>query len=242
MNGRILAKGLVLFATLAAIALVVHETDIGQSFSPAWSANLVKAHGALGYLMFIAAGALFTAVGLPRQALAFVAGYAFGLWEGVALAIVASTLGCILTFYYARFLGREMVRGRYPERVRRIDHFLAGNPFSMTLLIRFLPVGSNVVTNLVAGVSSVAAGGFILGSAAGYLPQTIVFALVGGGTDLPAWLDVGLAAVLFVLSGVIGLLLYRRYRKAGGAFDDATEHELVPDDEMTPAEPGRGGA
>lgn len=238
MSGRVLRKGLALFATLAAIAIVLHETDLPASFAPAWGQRLVESHGALAPLLFVAAGTAFTGVGLPRQAMAFAAGYSFGVTEGVALAIAATTLGCVISFFYARFLGREMVRGRYPERVRRIDRFLAENPFSMTLLIRFLPVGNNLATNLAAGVSSVPAGAFIAGSAVGYLPQTAVFALIGGGTTLPSWLNVALGAVLFVASGVIGVLLYRRYRQGGGAFDDAIENELVPEG-MGPYGPGR---
>ena len=83
----------------------------------------------------------------------------------------------------------------------------------MTLLIRLLPLGSNLVTNLVAGVSSVRATAFITGSMVGYVPQTIIFALLGSGISLEPELRITLSAVLFVLSGALGYYLYRRYKQ-----------------------------
>jgi uncharacterized membrane protein YdjX (TVP38/TMEM64 family) len=68
------------------------------------------------------------------------------------------------------------------------------------------------VTNLAAGVSSVAALPFIAGSAAGYVPQTVIFALVGTGVQVDPVLRIGLSVVLFVASAGLGLYLYRRVR------------------------------
>ena len=101
---------------------------------------------------------------------------------------------------------------RFGERVRRIEDFLAANPFSMTLLIRLLPVGNNFATCLAAGVTRVPAPPFLLGSLLGYVPQTLVFALAGSGIETGAGLRIGLAVLLFVVAGIIGTWLYRRYR------------------------------
>ena len=80
-------------------------------------------------------------------------------------------------------------------------------------MLRLLPVGNNVLLNVAAGVSGVSAGWFLVGSAIGYLPQTIVFALLGGGTRFDRRLELALAAGLFLASALVGLALYRR---AGG--------------------------
>ena len=52
----------------------------------------------------------------------------------------------MLAFFYARIVGRPLVSARLGARVRRIEDFLAANPFSMTLLIRLLPAGNNFAT------------------------------------------------------------------------------------------------
>jgi len=172
-----------------------------------------------------ASGAVSTGLGLPRQLIAFLGGYAFGFAEGTALALAATVFGCIAAFTYARLLGRDFVAARFPNRVRKIDDFLKGNPFSMTLLIRLLPAGSNFVTNLAAGVSGVGGTAFILGSAIGYIPQTAVFTLIGSGIAIDTTLRVGISVVLFVISGIIGVHLYRKHRH-GKSFDETIERQL----------------
>jgi uncharacterized membrane protein YdjX (TVP38/TMEM64 family) len=119
-------------------------------------------------------------------------------------------------------MGRSFIRSRFEGRIRRMDEFLRDNPVSMTLLIRFLPVGNNLVTNLVAGVSSVAAVPFLLGSLIGYVPQTVVFALLGSGINVNPTLRVSLSVALFGLSAVFGVVLYRNLKR-GKALDDEIE-------------------
>ena len=100
----------------------------------------------------------------------------------------------------------------------------------MTLLIRLLPLGNNLVTNLAAGVSSVKATPFFLGSTIGYLPQTLVFSLVGSGISVDQELRIAISIFLFVISGLIGVSLYRKYRK-GRSFDSNIEYEIGVDND-----------
>ncbi len=225
MTPRVLVRGLVLITTLVAAGYLLKSVELGTLMDPAWIDVDVRGGGVAGEILFIAAGALFTGLGLPRQVIAFLGGYAFGFAAGTALALIATVIGCIAAFYYARFLGRDLVSARFPAKVRKIDDFLRDNPLSMTLLIRLLPVGSNLATNLAAGVSRVGAVPFVAGSAAGHLPQTLVFALVGSGISIDPVFRISLSVVLFLLSGLIGVHLYRRYRR-GRTLDDAIERQL----------------
>ncbi|MDA0997664.1 MAG: VTT domain-containing protein [Proteobacteria bacterium] len=212
MKFRIVVRGILLFVTAILIGIALKATPLGDVLDKSWIDSAVRGHGHRGELLFLLMGAAMTAVGLPRQAVSFLAGYAFDLWTGTALAVLATMLGCITTFSYARFLGRDLLKGKFPERIRRFDAFLKDNPFTTTLLIRFLPAGSNFLTNLVAGVSSVPAVPFVLGSGAGYIPQTLIFALVGSGFAVEANVKLGISVVLFAASAMLGLSLYRRYR------------------------------
>ncbi|MFT5539807.1 MAG: putative membrane protein YdjX (TVP38/TMEM64 family), partial [Alphaproteobacteria bacterium] len=91
--------------------------------------------------------------------------------------------------------------------------------FSTALLIRLLPVGSNLLTNLAAGVSGVRAVPFVAGSTLGYVPQTLIFALVGSGLHIEPALRIGASVVLFVVSGMLGVYLFRRYRGTSALID-----------------------
>ena len=81
----------------------------------------------------------------------------------------------------------------------------------MTLLIRFLPVGNNLVTCLTAGVSSAPALPFIFGSMIGFFPQTAIFALAGAGVTVDKFYVIAISAILFLVSALLGLYLYRRF-------------------------------
>lgn len=226
---RIFVNGLLLIATLVGIAYVFETTHLASLLDKAWIDHEVRGKGVSGELLFIGMGALATALGAPRQAISFLAGYAFDVALGTALGLAATVGGCLLSFFYARWFGRALVTTRFRERIRRIESFIRDNTFSMTVLIRLLPAGNNLITSLAAGVSRVRAMPFVLGSALGYVPQTLVFALIGSGVGIdPVW-RIGLGVALFVVSGVLGIHLYRRFRR-GRHLDVRMEHDLGVED------------
>ena len=212
MKVRTYLPGLVFLATLIAVGYVIESGILTGFLSEAWIDSEVRGKGISGELLYVAVGGLITAVAVPRHIVSFLGGYAFGAGLGTALALIATEIGCVLVFFYGRYVGRPLVSERLRARVRRIEDFLASNPFSMTLLIRLLPVGNNFATCLAAGVSRVPARPFLLGSLLGYVPQTFVFALAGSGVELGQSMRLVVAVVFFVVSGAIGIWLYRRYR------------------------------
>jgi uncharacterized membrane protein YdjX (TVP38/TMEM64 family) len=225
MNPKIILRGLLVLLSMAALGFLVNQFHLGDLLNQGWIDREVRGKGISGEMLFLAIGTLFTAVGLPRQVIAFMGGYAFGFLYGTWLGLVATELGCATSFFYARLLGRPFVVKRLSGKIAHVDNFVRDNPFTMTLLIRLLPVGSNVATNLAGGVSSVPAIPFLLGSALGFLPQTAIFALVGSGVNVdPAW-RIGLGVVLFVGSGILGVYLFRRLRH-GRHYDEDLEREL----------------
>lgn len=168
--------------------------------------------------VFLLLGAAACAVGVPRQAIAFAGGYAYGFWGGGGLALVAQALGCLLDLLWSRAVARDWarrrLRGRFGARLARLDAFLASHPFGTTLTLRLLPVGNNLALNLLAGLSAVATGPFLAASIIGYLPQTIIFALLGEGVEVGRAVQIALGAVLFAASSLLGILLLRRQRAA----------------------------
>ncbi len=227
---HLLWRGLLLLATLTLGAYALQATHLLGKVNEAWIDSAVRDQGLHGALLFVGIGALVAAVGLPRQLVCFLGGYGFGLAEGTLLGLLASVLGCCCTFYYARLLGRRLVLARFAQRIGKLDAFLRDNTLGMALLARLLPVGSNLINTLVAGVSGVRALPFIVGSALGYIPQTLVFALAGSGINLDPTFRIGMAAALFTVSGILGVMLYRKYRH-GHNIDDEIARELQLDTE-----------
>jgi uncharacterized membrane protein YdjX (TVP38/TMEM64 family) len=206
---------------LAAAGLVLRE--IGLTPDAGWVERWVRGRGVVGDLVFIAVGAAATAAGVPRQGVAFLAGYAFGALEGTIVALAAQVLGCAASYGWARLVGRgwaeRRLAGRFGHRLRPLRDALASSPFGATLALRLLPVGNNLALNLLAGMAAIPMLPFLAASALGYVPQTVVFALLGKGVRVDGAWQLALAMALFAVSVAIGLALLRRHR-AGRALED----------------------
>jgi len=172
--------------------------------------NLLSQGGIRGPAMFLLLATFLMAIGLPRQVPAFVAGYAFGPAYGVVIALVAQVLACSLDFIWARAIGQEFVRRRFGKTLTKIDNTLAAQPFIATLTLRLMPVGSNILLNLAAGLSSVRALPFLAGSAIGFIPQTIVFAFFGQGSAPSHVHMLVLGGAMLAASATMGMILVRR--------------------------------
>jgi uncharacterized membrane protein YdjX (TVP38/TMEM64 family) len=79
-------------------------------------------------------------------------------------------------------------------RWARLHAVLTRHPFTATLTLRLLPVGSNLIVNVAAGLAGLPVAPFMAATAFGYLPQTATFALLGSGVEVgrPAQLALGL--------------------------------------------------
>jgi uncharacterized membrane protein YdjX (TVP38/TMEM64 family) len=204
---RLAWKPALMLVGLAAAALLLRQTG----FDP--RAAMDDA-GRQGPAWFVLLGTVACALAVPRQLVALAAGYAFGVWPGVVLALLAEGAGCAIDFWWARLLGRRAAAGflrrREGGRLDRLNRFLSARAFTATLTLRLLPLGSNVVLNLLAGVSGVAFAPFLLGSVLGYVPQTVVFSLAGSGASVSDGTQLALSAALLLASVALGVVLLRR--------------------------------
>jgi uncharacterized membrane protein YdjX (TVP38/TMEM64 family) len=197
----------------AMVAVVMCLPLLGAGSAQSTLVNLVSQGGLRGPAMFLAVATILTAVGLPRQIPAFVAGYAFGAWSGAAIALLSQMIACGADFVWARAVGREFVFRRFGRVLRRVDGALAARPFVTTLTFRLMPVGSNILLNLAAGLSSVRALPFLAASLIGFIPQTVIFAMIGRGSA-PSHMNVmAVGVVMFLLSAGLGVFLFTRFRQ-----------------------------
>jgi uncharacterized membrane protein YdjX (TVP38/TMEM64 family) len=197
------------------VAIAISLPLLGAGNAQTTLANLVAQGGVAGPVMFLAVATLLTAIGLPRQIPAFVAGYAFGTWSGVAIALLSQLIACGADFIWARALARDFVARRFGQRLKRIDSALAARPFITTLTFRLMPVGNNLLLNLVAGLSSVRALPFLAASLLGFIPQTAIFALLGRGSAPSHAHVLAIGIAMFAASACLGMYLFIRYRREG---------------------------
>lgn len=207
----------VVFRGLVVIALLVLATLLlGDVLDRHWIDVYVRNHGVAGEALFVLVTGLLMSVGMSRQVVAFLAGYGFGFTPGLLLAMLAAVAACIYSFYVVRLLLRKLLMRRFTQGIRKVDAFIHDNTFAMTLIIRLLPIGNNLMVNMAAGASGVRALPFFFGSALGYIPQMVIFALVGSGSQLQEFWQVAIAMAMFIVAAALSGWLLGRYRQQQG--------------------------
>ncbi|MBH0000551.1 FAD-dependent oxidoreductase [Pseudoalteromonas sp. NSLLW24] len=124
-----------------------------------------------------------TALSLPGAAiLTLAAGALFGLVEGLLVASFASTIGATLAFLVSRYLLRDTIKQRFPERLAAIDAGVEKEGGFYLFTLRLVPVFPFFLINLLMGVTSIKSWTYYWVSQAGMLAGTFVF--VNAGTQL----------------------------------------------------------
>ena len=205
---RILVKVLILLAlsagmySLSRMLLASSElVALGESWLPSSMVAAVP--------LFILAGALANVLGMPRQVIAIIGGFAFGTLSGTLLTLVTVMLSSGALFVTARRLGRRRLERRFPMVIEIIERFGKDRVFAATLAIRLLPIGSNLVTSSAAGAAGLPPIPFFAASLLGFLPKTIVFVLAGQGVANEHLGTIVFAVLLLIVSTIVGVRLMR---------------------------------
>lgn len=211
-GGKVFLTGAVLIVLLVLAGLFANSVDFEEQFRGVGFSSDPGTPLYLGPFGYAVMGALAICFTCPRQVVSFFAGYFFGLWLGIFIGLAATVLGCVISFSVAR-LFKERFMSLVTGKLRVTRQFWSDNPFFMTLIIRLMPAGSNLLINLAAGALGIPALRFIVGSAIGYIPLTAIFAIIGSGVKVESGEQLALSIGLFVVSVAMGLGLYARYRK-----------------------------
>ena len=110
--------------------------------------RLFERHWAIAWPVFVITSVVYTALGGPRQLLAFSCGYLMGGLPGALLSTALTGFGALLVIYCVRNIGMEWLRKRYGERVAFIGRLLAEDTWLWICTVRLMPVGSNLATNI----------------------------------------------------------------------------------------------
>ncbi|HTA17492.1 MAG TPA: VTT domain-containing protein [bacterium] len=111
--------------------------------------------------------------------LVVVAGALFGMWQGLALCTLGSTLGAWAAFAFARrFLG-AWVQKHFHHVIKIVDHGLKRDGDVWLLSARMIPMVSYSLVNLILGVSDMKPRRFLLLSTLGLLPCNAAYIWAG---------------------------------------------------------------
>jgi uncharacterized membrane protein YdjX (TVP38/TMEM64 family) len=191
----------------------------------------VRGLGTIGVVVFIIAYAIATVLFLPGSIFTISAGLIYGVFAGTAIALTGAVIGASLAFLVARYLLRRNIEEttRKNPRFAAIDEAIGKNGWKIVGLLRLSPLIPFNLSNYFYGITSISFRAYVLVSAIGMIPGTLLYAYLGaigqasvsGGTATHSkWqyvlLGVGLVATIAV-TVLISRIARNALKKSGAA-------------------------
>ena len=201
---------LLALAGIAGLALTLSANPARLVAKVAANAIMLRAEatrwGLFAILGYIAAYALLmTMLWIPAWPCSIVGGLLFGLWLGTLCALLGATLGATALCLLVR-RGTGSIGAPRRAMVEQFEAGLSGDGFWFLVLVRLVPIFPFAAINVLAGMLAVPLRAFVLSTALGIVPSTLVYVGLGNaleqGLGRPDWAR---PEVLLVGAGLAGL-------------------------------------
>jgi uncharacterized membrane protein YdjX (TVP38/TMEM64 family) len=204
-------KKLLVFALLTAAFLALGTyPPLHAQLQPETLDKPIEGLGWLGAFLLFLLGALTPLLMLPRWPIAVVSGMVYGVFWGACLANTASLVGAGLQYWMAHSTLSHLARRWLAKS--RWRHLLENpkNAFSVLFLVRAFPLSNFVATNLLCGTLRIPLRTYLLASALGMIPSTVLYAAWGKLVMKPSG---GFLFLVFVTLAfiVLGTVYARRF-------------------------------
>ena len=173
--------------------------------SRAWLTQLVQSRPLLCTASFFLLCVVATAACFPAApVLGLTGGALFGFWPGLAMVLVAMSIGSTIAFFESRYSLRHWVKRRFERRIEAIDRGIQTNGGLYLLTLRLNPVVPYWLVNLAMGLTAMRPRTYVPLTLAGLAPATFIY--VTAGTKLATIdsagdiLSISLMATLLMLS------------------------------------------
>ena len=205
------SKRWLLVLLFVAAGVAVWATGLYEQLNVESIRGLVLDAGWLGPPIFVS---LFLLQGMalsPGFPFLLAAGFIWPPWQAFGLNMAGCLASCLIGFFYARTLGRDLVADRLPASMRRFEARVAERALPTVILMRTMFfIGPYVHWAL--GLSPVSLRAYVIGSLIGCLPWVIGFTFFGSvglewAQEQGPQLWVALGAVALV---VVAALVWRR--------------------------------
>ena len=204
-------KKLLVFALLSVVFIAIGTyPPLRAHLRPEELDKTIESLGWLGPVILLLIGAFSPLLLVPRWPLAVVSGLAYGVFWGTCLANTASLIGAWLQYLLARSTLAHLAARLMPGN--RWRHLLESQKhvFLFLFLFRAFPLSNFVATNLMCGTLRIPVRTYLVASALGMIPSTILYAAWGKLTLKPSGGFVFLAFFTLVFI-VLGTIFARRF-------------------------------
>lgn len=188
-----------------------------SAVDPADIQKFVASFGPWAPAVYTALFALLPAAFFPVAVLALAGGLLFGLWAGSVYTFLGAMINCTIMFLMARTVGyrkvKALVDAKLSEKWRkRLDAAAGREGFLLLILLRLIPAVPYNLINYAFGLTRMSYRAYLLGSAIGIIPGTLVFINIGDKaldvTSPGFWVAIGLLVLLLAVTTVLGKKLF----------------------------------
>lgn len=144
-------------------------------------AEWIRALGIAGTLLFVMVFAAAALLSLPASLFAAAAGLVYGVATGATIAFCGAFLAATIGFLLARYVFRERVESlaQRNEKFSAIDRALGRQGWKIVGLLRISPLMPLGLSTYLFGVTSVRFWPYVIASAIGIIPGTLLYAYLG---------------------------------------------------------------
>ncbi len=198
-TGNLAARLALVLAVATLLMLSLRLGILGRFASPAAVRHTLLAFGPWGYVVFVASYAALQPFGVPGTVFIIAAPLIWTWPVAFALSMTGTMAASVVGFSFARFIARDWVSTRIPERFRKYDDALATRAFFTVFLLRFV-FWMPPLLHAFFGVSKVRFATHFWGSLAGYVVPLFLVSFFGQRLfdtlrNVPASTWVGLGVV-----------------------------------------------
>lgn len=143
-----------------------------------WLSKLPKWAGSLLMIAMYTVALLFFCPGTPFN---LAAGFLFGIWIGIGVAMAGCMLGAGFAFLLGRTIARDWIKGKMEQRpkFKAVDWAIQKNGIYIVFLTRLSPLFPFPLLNYGFGITKVEVWKYVLGTFAGVVPATVAYTYLG---------------------------------------------------------------
>jgi uncharacterized membrane protein YdjX (TVP38/TMEM64 family) len=186
LNVRLVVLVVLAFAGIALLLTVANPSGILARLAREQSHlhQFVAGLGVFAPIVFVAAycGAMLL-IWIPAALCSIIGGFFFGPLWGSVLSLVGCTAGGFAVYELARqgVHGNKAVTG---PLLRRLQEGFHRDELAYVTALRFMPFMPFGLVHIAAGLLNVSRRAFLIGTAVGMLPCTVMYAFIGYDIDL----------------------------------------------------------
>lgn len=204
-----------LLAAVLCVASLAYFGGLFQYLDPERLRELLTESGAWGPLLVIVMFAFLEPFGVPGAIFMVAAATLWPFWLAFSVNLAGAAGAGMVGFIFARYLGRDWVTERMPDRFRSWNDRLSERGLPIVIMFR-LAFFINPASHWALGLSKVHPSTALAGSLIGFAPWVAVFTYFGA--EILTWIE-SQSAGIWVGIGltIVAIVVFQKNRRRNAA-------------------------